>query len=63
MLRQDPQAWEAGYQAGLAGKTGPAPPGVDALAYYSGQIEGKADRAKPPEQRKPHTRPEKPKGP
>lgn len=60
MIQQDPASWQAGYAAGLAGKTGTAPQGMDGLAWVSGLIEGKADRAKAPEQRKPHTRPERP---
>jgi len=52
MIQHDPKAWEAGHKAGLAGKRGQAPRGVDASSYMSGLIEGLADRAKPPEQRK-----------
>lgn len=41
----DPTAWQAGYKAGHAGKpTNQPPPGIDALAWFSGVIEGKADR-------------------
>jgi hypothetical protein len=48
MVKQDPASWEAGRVAGLAGKTGTAPASVaDPLAYYSGQIEGKAERLTP----------------
>jgi len=62
MIEQDKKAWELGYQAGLEGKaTTPPPPGVDGVAFYSGVIEGKADRSKPPEDRKPHTPPKAPK--
>ena len=44
-VTQDPAAWQAGYKAGHAGKpTDQAPPGIDALAWFSGVIEGKADR-------------------
>ena len=56
-IKQDPKAWEAGYAAGLAGRTGEAPRGVDDWAWQSGLIEGKADRANPPAERKPHRRP------
>jgi len=56
-IRQDPKAWRDGYAAGLAGQTGEAPRGVDGLAWQSGLIEGRADRAKPPADRKPHRRP------
>ena len=55
----DEHSWDAGYNAGLAGKTATdrIPKDVtDYLAYLSGLIEGKADRLKPPDQRKPHTR-------
>jgi hypothetical protein len=54
ILRQDPASWEAGYRAGLAGKSGMAPPGCDGLAYASRLIEGLADRDKPLEQRRAH---------
>ena len=56
----DPASWESGYNAGLTGKPGRLPEGKDGLSFFSGLIEGKADRSKPAEQRKPHTRPEKP---
>ena len=58
-IRQDPKAWADGYAAGLAGRTGEAPQGVDGLAWQSGLIEGKADGTKPPAERKPHRRPER----
>lgn len=42
---QDARSWEAGYKAGHSGKpTNTPPPGVDALAWSSGVIEGHADR-------------------
>ena len=42
---QDPKSWAAGYKAGHSGKLPTAPPpGVDALAWSSGVIEGQADR-------------------
>jgi hypothetical protein len=52
-IRQDPKAWQAGYEAGQrAGKTPPLPPGLDGLAFYSGVIEGQAVRGKNVPQRK-----------
>jgi len=53
-IRQDPKAWQAGYEAGQAGRTPPPPPppGVDGLAFYSGVIEGQAVRGKNISQRK-----------
>lgn len=44
MVRQDPKAWEAGYNAGFDGKTRRVPAGVDGLSFSSGLIEGEADR-------------------
>ena len=58
-IEYNPDSWEAGYQAGLDGKTATSkiPPDVtDELAYYSALIEGQADRNKLPEERKPQTR-------
>jgi hypothetical protein len=56
-IRQDPKAWQAGYEAGQqAGKTPPLPPGVDGLAFYSGVIEGQAVRGKNIAQRESHAR-------
>jgi hypothetical protein len=60
-VKQNPKSWEADYQAGLIAPTAasgkkPLPQDLDSLSYYSGMIEGIADRAKPPEQRKPHTK-------
>lgn len=43
-VTQDAESWQAGYRAGHAGKPTAAPPGVDALAWPSGVIEGQADR-------------------
>jgi len=43
-VRQDPKSWEAGYNAGFEGKAGGPPAGVDGLSFYSGKIEGEADR-------------------
>ena len=51
-----PADWQAGYDAGLAGQQTPPPRGVDGVAWYAGLIEGKADKGKPPEERKPQTR-------
>jgi hypothetical protein len=45
-LKQDQEAWEAGYLVGLAGKTPPTPSGVDGLAFQSGVIEGRGASAK-----------------
>jgi hypothetical protein len=42
----DSKSWSAGYKAGHAGRpTRTPPPGVYGLSWYSGFIEGKADRA------------------
>lgn len=44
-VTQDAKSWEAGYKAGHSGKQADTPPpGVDALAWSSGVIEGQADR-------------------
>jgi hypothetical protein len=44
-LAQDQKAWHAGYKTGRAGEPTDQPlPGIDALAWFSGAIEGKADR-------------------
>jgi len=51
----DAASRDAGYTAGLAGQP---PDGLDEFAYFSGIIEGKADRSKPAEQRKSQNRPE-----
>ena len=56
MIQQERKAWEAGHAAGLAGKRGQAPRGVDGSAYMSGLLEGLAERAKPPEPHKPDKR-------
>lgn len=55
-VEQHPADWQAGYDAGLAGQQIQPPRGVDGVAWYSGLIEGKADRSKPSEERKPQTR-------
>ena len=54
----DAASWDAGYIAGLAGKSGQPPAGLDEFAYFSGIIEGKADRSKPAKQRKSQNWPE-----
>lgn len=54
----DAASWDAGYTAGKAGKSGQPPDGLDEFAYFSGIIEGKADRSKPAEQRKSQNQPE-----
>lgn len=48
-LPQNLKAWEMGREHGRkASKACPFPPGTDnALAYWSGFIEGKAERGKP----------------
>lgn len=59
-IRYDEVSFMIGYQAGLDGKraTSKIPPEVtDSLAYYSGLIEGLADRHIAPEKRKPQTHP------
>jgi hypothetical protein len=46
VVTQDAASWQAGYKAGHGGATSDKPPpGVDALSWASGAIEGKADRA------------------
>jgi len=44
VVTQDPEAWTAGYKAGHSGQQTTPPPGIDALAWSSGVIEGQADR-------------------
>ncbi|CQR42199.1 conserved hypothetical protein [Thiomonas sp. CB3] len=44
VVSMDHQAWQAGYAAGLAGKSSINPPELDGLAFSSGYIEGKAHR-------------------
>jgi hypothetical protein len=43
-IKQDPEAWRAGYEAGQAGQAPPTPPGVDGLAFQAGVVEGRAAR-------------------
>jgi hypothetical protein len=38
--------------AGLTGQSTQEPPGADGLSFISGYIEGKADKDKPPSERK-----------
>jgi ribosome modulation factor len=40
----DRAAWQAGYAAGLEGRSSSTPPGLDGLSFISGYIEGKAAR-------------------
>ncbi len=45
MIRQDSKSWEAGHAAGLQGKRNKCPSDIeDELAWYSGFVEGKAER-------------------
>jgi len=46
-VKLDHSSWAAGFTAGLSGNPEWAPPGVDAISFYSGFIEGKAERQKP----------------
>jgi hypothetical protein len=46
MIKQDKASWDAGYHAGIQGGIKTPGQGVDAFAYYSGYIEGKADKDK-----------------
>jgi len=44
-VQQDRAAWAAGYAAGQASQwVPPTPPGMDALSYWAGVVEGKAAR-------------------
>lgn len=46
-VKLDAKSWDAGYHAGLSGKSDyPVPMGLDCLSWYSGFIEGKAERIK-----------------
>jgi hypothetical protein len=45
-VKQDPNAWKAGYEAGLQGKAPATPKDVDGLSFQAGVIEGKAARAR-----------------
>ena len=55
-VKIDGKSWDMGYTAGLTGQSMHEPPGVDGLSFISGYIEGKADKAKPPSERKPRHR-------
>ncbi len=44
MVSMDHQAWQLGFAAGAAGASNLAPDGLDALAWSSGYIEGRAQR-------------------
>jgi hypothetical protein len=45
VLRIDPNAWRAGFEAGEIGRPmTPCPAGLDAFSYFSGWIEGDAKR-------------------
>jgi hypothetical protein len=46
MIRQDQKSWEKGRADGVRGAASKCPKGLDQLAYTSGYVEGKADRAK-----------------
>jgi hypothetical protein len=45
-VKQDQKDWQKGYDAGVAGKPGAVPRGVDGLSWTSGYVEGKAAREK-----------------
>jgi hypothetical protein len=44
VISMDHQSWQAGYAAGLEGRSSISPPELDGLAFSSGYIEGKAHR-------------------
>jgi hypothetical protein len=41
LIQQDPEAWHAGYMAGLDGRLPPTPIGVDGLAFQAGVADGR----------------------
>lgn len=44
-VRIDPSAWQAGFEAGEAGRPmTPCPQNLDPFSYFSGWIEGNAKR-------------------
>ena len=48
MSEQDKQSWNKGRADAVRGMPSKCPTGLDPLAYASGYIEGKAQRAKHP---------------
>jgi len=46
MVKIDKNSWETGYRAGLDRKDNTPPPDVDDLSFFSGFIDGKAERGK-----------------
>jgi hypothetical protein len=48
MIRQDKLSWNKGRADAMSGAPSKCPKGLDALAYASGYVEGKAQRAKRP---------------
>lgn len=40
----DPRSWRIGYQAGIDGSPSRPPPGVDEISWFTGKLEGAADR-------------------
>jgi hypothetical protein len=48
MIQQDKQSWNKGRADAMRGAPSKCPKGLDRLAYASGYIEGKAQRAKHP---------------
>jgi hypothetical protein len=48
IVRQDKQSWNKGRADAMRGVPSKCPKGLDGLAYSSGYIEGKAQRAKRP---------------
>jgi len=48
MIRQDQKSWDKGRADAARGAASMCPKGLDQLAYVSGYLEGKAERAKRP---------------
>ncbi|MGO8692858.1 MAG: hypothetical protein ACLQMF_04205 [Rectinemataceae bacterium] len=47
LVTVEAEAWQAGYEAGMAGHPDyPPPAGIDRLSWFSGYIEGKAHRTR-----------------
>ncbi|MHB1669631.1 MAG: hypothetical protein ACYCSR_15575 [Thiomonas sp.] len=44
VVSMDHQAWQAGYAAGLEGRSNSTPPELDGLVFSSGYTEGEAHR-------------------